>query len=151
MSTTQTQPNATFTAKVQRTVFDLTAFDDVKLVKTVTLPNQPATLEEALAAVGNDREKLLAVIHEGLIAEAKSSAYDKMEGFSVVSEDGTEEPYNGRFADEEKGKMINGAILSLARLSGYSKDLPKEQKAALKEKATAFLRDNPAMLASLQS
>lgn len=139
------------TAKIQRTVFDLTAFDDVKLVKTVTLPTAPTTLEEALAAVGNDSEKLLKVIHEGLVSETKSAAYESIEGFQTLNEDGTPgDTYAGKFADEEKGKLINNAILSIAKINGYEKSLTPEKKRELKDRATAFLRDNPAMLASLQ-
>ncbi len=152
--TQQMTPQTTETPKgnpVTRTVFDLTAFDDIKLSKPFTPPAAPTTLEEALQAVGNDTSKLLAVIHEGLISEARATAYETMEGFMVVAEDGSAtEAYTGKFADEEKGKLINNAILSLAKINGYDKSLPKEKKAALKEKATAFLRDNPAMLASLQ-
>lgn len=144
-------PTNAVTSKVQRTVFDLLSFDDLKLVKTVTLPGKPTTLEEALAAVGNDSERLLNVIHEGLVAETKAAAYESIEGFCVTNEDGTAgDAYVGKFADEEKGKLINNAILSLAKINGYSKDLGAEKKRELKEKATAFLRDNPAMLASLQ-
>jgi hypothetical protein len=151
MSTNVTSLNPT--AKVTRTVFDLTAFDDVKLVKpAVVLPTKPSTLEEALAACGNDSAKLLDVIHEGLVSEAKSVAYDTIEGFQVVGEDGEAgEPYTGQFADDAKGKLINNAILAIAKINGFDKSLPKERKAALKDKATSFLRDNPAMLASLQS
>ena len=145
-------PSTGFTAKVTRTVFDLTAFDDVKLTKTITLPNQPTSLEEALAACGNDTSKLLTVIHEGLQAEAKSAAYDDIGGFLVVPDEGEPtETYTGKFAEGEKGKLIGNAILALAKINGYDKSLPAEAKAALKAKATSFLRDNPAMLASLQS
>lgn len=154
MATTQavpaTETSTQATAKVTRTVFDLQAFDDVKLSKTVTLPTKPTTLEEALTACGNDSEKLLDVIHEGLVAETKSAAYDEIEGFNVVSEDGVETPYIGKFADDAKGDLINKAILALAKINGYAKDLAPERKAELKKRATAFLRDNPAMLSSLQ-
>ena len=169
-------PNGSTTRKVTRTVFDLTAFDDVKLEKTVTLPSKPTTLEEALKAAGNDTAKLLDLIHEGLISESVETARADISGFKVVSEDGeasdlyvrtipvvdqngvpvlnedgtpkTEE--TGKFADEEKGKKINAAILALAKMNGFEKSLPKDKKAALKEKATEFLRSNPAMLAGMQ-
>ena len=148
---TSMTPSTGFTATVTRTVFDLTAFDDVKLTKTISLPSQPSTLEEALAACGNDTSKLLQVIHEGLQAEAKSAAYDDIGGFQVVSEDGEATmPYTGNYAQGDKGKLINNAILALAKINGWDKSLPPEQKTALKAKATSFLRDNPAMLASLQ-
>ncbi len=149
---TMTPTTSNGTAKVTRTVFDLTAFDDVKLVKpAVALPNKPTSIEEALAAVGNNAAKLLDVIHEGLVAEAKAVAYDNIEGFQVVNEDGSVgEVYTGKYADEDKGKLINNAILSLAKMQGYDKSLPPERKRELKEKATSFLRDNPAMLATIQ-
>jgi len=144
-------PNATFTAKVQRTVFDLTAFDDVTLVKTITLPNAPTSLEEALAAVGNDTERLMSVIHEGLVADAKEVARNDMSGFMIQPEEGEPtEIYAGKFADDAKGKRIGNAILALAKMNGYEKSLPKEEKSKLKERATAFLRDNPAMMSNLQ-
>ncbi len=144
-------PTTTATKTVQKTVFDLTAFDDVKLVKTVTLPTKPSTLEEATAAAGNSLEKLLDLVHEGLIAETLEKAKSDINGFQVVDEEGDPgAPYAGKYADEAKGKLIGNAILSLAKMQGYDKSLPAEQKRALKEKATAFLRDNPAMLASIQ-
>lgn len=170
-------PNGTNTAVVTTTVFDLTAFDDVKLTKTITLPTQPTTLDEALAAVGNDKAKLLNVIHEGLIAEAKETARVNMTGFHVVSEEGEVDPLEyirdipvvdangvpvlnedgtpkmsqtGKYADEAKGKLINNVILSFAKMNGFSKDLSKEKKRELKEQATAFLRNNPAAIAGIQ-
>lgn len=145
-------PNGTNTAVVTTTVFDLTAFDDVKLTKTITLPTQPTTLDEALAAVGNDKAKLLNVIHEGLIAEAKENARTNMTGFHVVNDEGEADPaeYAGKYADEAKGKLINNVILSFAKMNGFSKDLPKEKKRELKEQATAFLRNNPAAIAGIQ-
>jgi hypothetical protein len=146
-----TPSNGQATRKVTRTVFDLTAFDDVKLEKTVTLPTKPTTLEEALQAAGNDTAKLLDLIHEGLISEAVEKSREDISGFKVVGEDGqATEAYDGKFADEEKGKKINAAILALAKMNGFEKSLPKDKKAALKEKATEFLRSNPAMLAGMQ-
>lgn len=145
-------PNGTTlqTAKVQLTVFDLAKFDDVTLVKTVTLPAKPETLADALAASGNDESKLLELIHEGLKAEAKENARNTMEGFLTVSEDGEPgEPYTGSYADEEKGKLINAGILALAKMNGYTKSLDPKKKAELKDNAKAFLRANPAMLGGL--
>jgi len=46
--------------------------------------------------------------------------------------------------------LINAAVLSLAKMQGYSKEQSKEQKKELKDKAREFLRSNPAMLASIQ-
>lgn len=143
-------PNGTQTKTTQRTVFDLQKFDDVKLVKEFAVPAKPTSLEEALAAVGNDQSKLLEVIHSGLTAAAANDAYNNIEGFKVVGEDGEpSEPYTGKYADEDMGKKINAAILSLAKLQGYDKSLSPAKKNELKESATNFLRSNPAMLASI--
>jgi hypothetical protein len=143
--------NEVATKSVQRTVFDLTAFDDLKLTKEVALPAKPTSIQEALAAVENSTPRLLEIIYEGLIADATSKAWDQIEGFHIVNEDGEAgELYTGKYADEAKGKLINAAILSLAKMQGYDKNLSREKKRELKEKATEFLRSNPAMLQSIQ-
>lgn len=145
---------------ITRTVFDLTAFADIQLTKDFTNPPKPETLEAAVAVVGNDTSKLLDLIHRGLIAEARDAAYQDISGFMVIPDEGDPvTPYNGKFAAVEvndKGevtrdvpKLINNAILTLAKLQGYDKSLPKEKKDALKESATNFLRANPAMLSGL--
>jgi hypothetical protein len=138
------------TMKIQKTVFDLTAFAPVLLKKEVPPPEKPQDLESALAAVGNDKEKLLDIIYKGLTSAAREAATNDMSGFKVVNEDGElGEDYNGKFADEVQGDKINAAILVLAKLQGYDKSLPPEKKKALKEKAADFLRANPAMLQSI--
>lgn len=138
---------------VTRTVFDLTSFDDVKLVKDFTPPTPVTSVEEALAAVGNDTAALLAVINEGLTQSARDAAYDNIEGFKIVGENGEAgEQYSGKFADESKSKLINAAVLNIAKMfSGGSWDTAsKEQKRGWKEQAVEMLRSNPAMLASIQ-
>lgn len=138
--------------EITTTVFDLATFDSIQLVKTIQLPNKPTTLEEALAACGNDSAKLLDVIHEGLIAETTERERGNMEGWLVDDEDAeTPVPYTGKYADAKKTKLINAAVLALAKMNGFGKGLNPEKKRELKERAKSFLRDNPAMLASLQS
>lgn len=139
--------------KVTKTVFDLQKFDDVKLVKEVPAPAKPGSLKEASEMLNNDTEKLLNIIYAGLVEDARENAQKDMSGFKVYDEDKEEkdfETYNGTFADEEKGKLINAAVLSLAKMQGYEKGKSREEKAALKEKAREFLRSTPAMLASIQ-
>lgn len=143
-------PTAIETQTATMTVFDLKTFDDVKLTLDVPLPAKPTTLEEALAAVGNDSQKLLDVIHEGLAADAIVQAKKNPHQFFVV-EDGTQTTklYDGTFADEAKGKLINNAILALAKMNGFEKSLDPKKKAELKERATQFLRENPSMLSNI--
>lgn len=147
---TPTNSNSQKTARVQNTVFDLAKFDDVTLYKVVNLPEKPATLKDALAAAGNDESKLLDLIHEGLCAETKENARNNMEGYKVVGDEGdSEEIYNGSYADEEKGKLINAGILAIAKMNGYTKSLAPEKKAEIKDRAKKFLRENPAMLGGI--
>lgn len=152
MATTQATPAPAATTKaINRTVFDLAKFEDVKLTKTITLPNKPANIQEALTAVGGDTEKLLNVIYEGLVADASDTARDQIDGFKVIGEDGEPgELYIGKYADEEKSKLIGNAVLSMAKMFGYDKSLPVAKKNELKDRAMAFLKENPAILASIQ-
>jgi hypothetical protein len=137
--------------KVQKTVFDLQKFDNVLLVKMVELPEKPGSVEDALKMIGNDTKEIVDVIYEGIIARTVETARKDMTGFKVLDEEGEPgEDYTGQFADEKKGDLINAAILSIAKMQGYNKELPKERKRELKEKAAEFLRQNPAMLASIQ-
>ena len=141
------------TLKVQRTVFDLSTFDDVKLIKTVQAPAKVASVEDALAAVGNSVEDLLAVINKGLVDKARDAAYEDMNGFAVANEDGEPgDQYQGTFADDKKSKLINGAVLNFAKMfAGGSWDsASKEQKRAHKDAAVTMIRSNPAMLQSIQ-
>ncbi len=150
MTPSNEQTNDVAKKTTQKTVFDLQKFDDVKLVKSYDVPSKPSTLEEALAAVGNDQSKLLEVIHEGLVAAANDAAYNDANGWNVEI-DGETLPYSGQYADENKTKLINGAVLNLAKLqAGGSWDtLDKTKKASFKDSAIQMLRDNPAMLKSI--
>ena len=152
MATTQVTPaeTAVATKDITLTVFDLATFDDVKLTKTVTLPTKPSTLEEALAACGNNAAKLLDVIHEGLISETVERERENMEGFFIDDDEETPTPYTGKFADSKKTKQINAAVLSLAKMNGFDKTASKEKKREIKDRMRGFLRENPAMLGSIQ-
>ena len=150
-STTNGQEQgAVFTKPIQKTVFDLKLFDDLKIGKTYVVPQTPATIEDALAAVGNDKDKLLEVIGRGLDAHARDLATADNTGWKVFGEDGElAEEYSGTFADESKGKKIAAVVLSLAKMQGYEKSLPAEKKAAIKENVLSMLRANPVFLGDL--
>ena len=153
MSTNQVTPKPE-TLKIQRTVFDLTSFDDVKLVKEVPAPVKVASVEEALAAVGNDTSKLLSVINDGLASDLREREYESIQGFKVVDENGdtTETEYTGTFADEKKGKAINLMLLAMAKAfsGGMWDSATKEQKKTWKDAALTAVKATPAILASVQ-
>jgi hypothetical protein len=148
--TAQQSTTGAKTKKIQWTVFDLGTFDDVKLLKEVAMPDKPADLESAVNLIGNT-DRLLELIYTGMCDEATEQARKVVEGWKVADEDNEPgEDYTGKFADEAKGKLIGNAVLTLAKLNGYDKSLPKEKKDELKEKAKKFLRDNPAMIQGMQ-
>ena len=138
---------------VTKTVFDLSIFDDVKLKKDVQLPAPVTSVEEALAAVNNDAQALIQVINDGLAERAIAVAKKNMDGF-VVSEEISMykegDPYDGKFAEGDKSKQINGAVLNLAKAMNPSWDtLSADQKRKAKDAVIEMLRANPAMLAGL--
>lgn len=138
---------------VQKTVFDLAQFKKVLLVKDVQMPHKPTEIDEALSMVGGSKQKLLDVIYDGLCEDATNAARAQIEGFKIADPDTGEpgEDYTGQFADEAKGKLIGDAILSFAKMMGYDKSLPLEERNKLKEQAAEFIRANPAALKSIQS
>jgi hypothetical protein len=141
---------------ITRKVFDLATFDEVNLTKPFVAPAKPATVNDALALVGNDSEKLLALIYEGLTAEARESQRMDPAGYVVDAEEEKDRvPYSGKFADEEKIKLIQGAVLNTAKMfAGGTWDSLKGEKGlaakkGFKAQAIAMLRATPAALASL--
>ena len=132
------------TKTVTMSVFDLAEFDSVKLEKEVTLPTVPPTIEDGLAACGNDTAALLETLWKGLCANAVDAAKKDITGFTVVDDDDADshEPYTGKFLDtdtkegKEKSKQIGGMVINFAKMSGYAKSLPREKKRELKDAPT---------------
>jgi hypothetical protein len=89
------------------------------------------------------------VIHEGLCATVEDAARADLSGFMTIPEAEGEasEVYAGSVATEEQGKLINAAVLTFAKMNGFSKDLSKEKKRELKDAAKTTLR--PILIASL--
>lgn len=140
------------TSRVTRSVFDLKEFDNIQLGKEVELPKKPESMQEVSDMFANNTQKLLDLIYEGMKEDAKDQARKDLSGFRVIDDetDKLGDLYEGKFADENKGKIINDAVLAIAKMQGFGKDKSKEEKRALKEKAREFLRANPAMIESLQ-
>lgn len=159
MTPTQTQ-NGPEQKRTLVSVFDLKEFDIVQLVRFVEMPAKPTSVHEALQALGGDTEALLNVIYDGLCERAIEASRKDLSTFKVLGEDDklpvspkdivALEDYNGTPVSEAKGKSIAAAVLGIAKAMGYSKDLPKETKASLKQQALDFMKGNPAMLASIQ-
>jgi hypothetical protein len=142
------------TLKIQRTVFDLSTFDNVLLYKFVPAPARPKDIKQALDLVGGRTERLMELIYDGLVADLRKSEYLKIEGFRLPNEetkDGSGGPeYTGSFADDTKKDLINAAVLNFAKILGYDKDLSPEKKDSIKEQARDLIRKNPEMVRSIQ-
>lgn len=147
--------------RIQKTVFDLTKFQNVTLYKDVTTPNKPGSVNDALKLFNNDTEKVLEVFYRGLIAKTMEDAQKPQDGKLVDFHYGqgdypldTKNPlgpvYDGSYADEDKKALINSAVLSMAKMLGYSQDNSADKNAELKAQAMKVIRDNPVMMKSLQ-
>ena len=123
--------------KVQRTVFDLDAFEEVLLVKEVDFAPVSST-EEALARLGNDATKFLAILNEGLESEARRIGAENPNDWRTFGDDGEVNGlFEGTLADM---KSVNNLVLTLAKTTfGYTKDASKDTKKAAKQSAMALI------------
>lgn len=152
MSTPNVTPETTSVSSGQvktttKTVLDLGTFDKVTLIKNVPLPEKPKTLAEATALVGNNMDRLMELIYQGLATESVEKAREDSSNWFVM--DGANKfgaAYTGSFADEAKTDNINLMILNLAKAGGYNQDLPLAERNRLKDQAKAFIKANPAMI-----
>jgi hypothetical protein len=120
---------------VQRTGMDLATFSEITLKKVVP-PMEPIdSIETALARVNNDNKRLLEVITRGLQAEHDAAviADPNIPWRTLTDEGKLNGDYTGTLADAKK---VNAFVLIMAKTQfGFDKSLPKEAKAAAKEKA----------------
>lgn len=126
--------------RVQDTVFNLDTFTEVTLVKEV--PFAPvSTVAEALAALGNDDNALLAVINKGLESNARKDAKSVPTGWHTFTEEGE---VNGEFSGTPADiKKVNALVLTLAKtVFGYDNNAPLAEKKAAKESAKAMIQGN---------
>lgn len=149
MATNATPAPGVESIRIQKTVFDLESFEDVTLVKEV--PFSPvAAIDEALARLGNDSAKLLAVVNDGLRSELRSTERDNSEGYFLADEDGkpSGETFAGIAADNAK---VNAVVLAMAKsVFGLNPSMSKEQKRAAKDSAVNLVRTTPAIVEGLR-
>lgn len=134
---------STINLRVQRSVFDLDNFEDVTLVKEFQ-HQEVESVNEALQRVGNNQEKLLAIINEGLKAEARRNEAKNPDGWRTFNDEG--EPngqFNGTPADS---KAVNALVLTLAKtVFGYNKDMNADQKRGAKASAEGMIKNTQAI------
>lgn len=140
---------------VTASVLDLTTFEDVRVVKQAEF--SPVTsVEEALARLANNTEKLLAVINDGLKEEARESLKsDTSKPWRTfkTDDDGEElDELNGEFTGKmaKDPKAVNAFVLNMAKtMYGFEKGAPIEKKREAKEKARNFIKSNPEIMGAL--
>jgi hypothetical protein len=136
--------------QVQKTVFDLETFEEVTLVKEFEF--SPVTsIEDALSRLGNDGEKLLKVLNDGLIDETRNRVREDNDGWHTFDEEKEGEingAFTGKIADQ---KSVNNLVLTLAKtVFGFTKDMSKDQKRAAKSSAMEMIKSNESIKAGLQ-
>ena len=141
MSTATVTPKA---KQLVKSVLDLNTFEMVELFKDAPAPIAPVeSVQDAIARVGNDTPKLLALITSALQAQENKIAKANPDGW--LDEDG--EAFDGTPADEKK---VNSIVLTLAKLNGFEKGAEKDVKRAAKDTARTIIRNTPAIMDSLK-
>lgn len=144
----------TETIKIQNTVFDLEAFEEITLVKSVDFVPAENTAE-VLARVGNDAAKMLALLNEGLKEETRRNLRAEKTGWHTFVKDADGEDtgdvngeYTGTPADMTS---VNALKLTLAKtVFGYAKSMTPAEKQASKAAAIEMIKSTPAIKAGLQ-
>ncbi len=136
-------------ARVQRTLFNLDAFQEVTLVKDFPDPAPVSTVQDALARLGNNSDRLMEIINAGLLNEERNKFAGDPNGWLTVDEEGTlGAPFVGTVADQKK---VNALVLTMAKtVFGYSKDLDNAAKEAAKTQAQEFIKNTPAIREGLK-
>lgn len=134
--------------KTQKTIFDLQNFEDVTLWKEYDF-TPVENMQEALARLGNDAKRVLAIVNQGLEGVARAEAQAKADGWRTFTEAGEENgPFTGTMADR---LAVNALVLTLAKtVFGWDKDDDLETKKAKKLKAVEMIKSNDAIRAGLQ-
>jgi hypothetical protein len=147
-------PNAVQTARTTKSGTSLEDFSDVSLYKVVPQTLQVTSLQEALAMVGNDEGKLLALFTDGLNQATVQEARKSPEGWKIVDENGkdTETTFSGSLVSPE---ILNPVVLMMAKLNHGFDEIPKSEKSAdlkraAKEAALRDIRESPLVLAGLK-
>lgn len=148
------------TIKTQKSGLDLTTFSDVKMFKTVTPPSKVTSINEALAHLGNNHEKLLEIVNSGLREAEIEKSRASSEGWVTVDEEGKETPFEGTLIEKDEDVVsVNQLVLALAKnVFGYDdadsiSDVDKKRAAKRdsKEQAKEYIRSNEKMLNGLKA
>lgn len=136
----------------QKGYFDLDTMEDVLLFKQADF--KPVTdTAQALERLGNDASRFLAIVNEGLEAEAgRALMADSSIPFLEQDETGVFTPFAGTTADPA---TVNPLILNLAKMFGYPSGQKgpeaKAKKDAAKAQAIELIKNTPAIREGLKT
>lgn len=136
--------------KTTKRGIDLATFEDVSLYKEIPSVPPVVSVEDALKRLNHDNKKLLAIIGEGLQAEAVRLARESNDGWMQIDENGklTTEVYTGQLADSED---VNPVVLMFAKLNfGFEEATTREAKRESKENAKELIKTMPKIIEGLQ-
>lgn len=125
--------------KTQSTLFDLDTMEEVLVLKTVPFTDVTRT-EEALERLGNNADRLIAVINRGLRAEiAQDIKRDTNIPWQIENEEGNLVDFTGTLVD---AKTVNTLALNMAKsIFGYSKEQPIEKRREAKAAALNVIKN----------
>ena len=150
------------TVRTTKSGIDLNSFNDVKMYKD--LPKLPAvtSIEDALARINHDKEKLLTLLSAALQAEAVESARTSEDGWLLFDDNGapTSEAFAGTLIAKD---VLNPVVLNLARINstpvirgGKTVEITWDEaengveKRAVKESTLEMIRTTPKIVEGLK-
>jgi hypothetical protein len=78
-------------------------------------------------------------------------ANDPKVPWQVENEDGTFTDFTGTTLSETQSKFLAGMVLNMAKMNGYTKDLAKDKKRALKDAAQDGILAMPGFIENLKA
>lgn len=136
--------------RIQSTFFDLEKFEDVTVAKDVNFTSVES-VDEAVARLGGDTKKLLAVVNDGLRSEFRRVERANPAGYRTFVD--PEAPQNGELNGEYSGsladvKYVNQSITNFAKM--VFPDEYESSRAVAKAKAIEMIKATPSILAALK-
>jgi hypothetical protein len=133
---------------LQKSGISLETFEQTKIYKDYVTPAQVVSMEDALARVGNDHKKLLAVISDGLKAESQREARSSDQGWYELDEKGEKTPFTSALVEPE---VVNPTVLTLAKtVYDYDDATTPEEKREAKRLAFEHIKSDPRIVAGLK-
>jgi hypothetical protein len=134
--------------RISRKFFDFETFDDVVLGKDVPF-KAVASLEEALAAAGNDQAKLLEIVNDGLKSAVRKAHANDLSGWHTYKDvsKGLLSDLNGAYeGTPADASNVRETVNTLAcTIFGYDPSMTSEEKEKRKAQAMEMVKNTPSI------